>query len=438
MIKAGFARIDVTPPLGTPLAGYFSSRISEGVLDPLQLNAVAFGSGEVSALLIVCDLIGVTMERADVYRAHVAAATGVDADHILLTSLHQHTSIYIGGRIGDAEDYALVEDVAYLDVLQRKFCDVARMAIADMSDARLFTSEAEATPQLSFTRRYVMEDGSIRTNPAPKYGTPVRRCDASDNAVRVVRFERTDKKDIVIANFSTHPDVIGGKKISADWPGFTRRFVEGDQNVHCICMVGCQGDSNHVDFIKPKEERLVGGAGLSHSAFMGRTIADTVAKCCTAETEHTGDTVFGGVKLIYNRTSTAGEEHYDEAKQFMEIYERGEKPNLPNVRDVAYAMRTVRQRTASMNRAVPVSVLAIGDVAFVGFGGEPFTHYGTATREGAPDKTVLCACCANGYEGYLLTDSAFAEGGYEAATSLFTTGLESQCVGAALEMLSKI
>jgi hypothetical protein len=307
-----------------------------------------------------------------------------------------------------------------------------------MADAKLFTAEVEAEPHLAFTRRYVMEDGSIRTNPAPKYGTPVRRCDASDNAVRVVRFERTDKKDIVIANFSTHPDVISGKKISADWPGYTRRFVEGDQNVHCICMVGCQGDSNHIDYLKPKEERLVGGVGLSHSAFMGRGVADAVIRSRALEREHTGDTVFGGISLIYNRTSTAGEEHYDEAKQFMEIYERGEKPNLPNVRDVAYAMRTVRQRTAAMNRAVPVSVLAIGDVAFVGFGGEPFTHYGIATREGAPDKTVLCACCANGYEGYLLTDTAFAEGGYEAATSLYTAGLESQCVGAALEMLNKI
>ena len=44
MIKAGFARVDVTPPLGTPIAGYFSVRLSEGVRDPIELNAVALGN----------------------------------------------------------------------------------------------------------------------------------------------------------------------------------------------------------------------------------------------------------------------------------------------------------------------------------------------------------------------------------------------------------
>jgi hypothetical protein len=56
----------------------------------------------------------------------------------------------------------------------------------------------------------------------------------------------------------------------------------------------------------------------------------------------------------------------------------------------------------------------------------------------APEKTVLCSCCANGYEGYLLTAQAFAEGGYETATSLFTPDLQEQCIGALAEMMKKI
>ena len=38
MIKAGFARVDVTPPLGTLIAGYFNERKSDGVRDPIELN----------------------------------------------------------------------------------------------------------------------------------------------------------------------------------------------------------------------------------------------------------------------------------------------------------------------------------------------------------------------------------------------------------------
>lgn len=439
MIKAGFARVDVTPPLGTPIAGYFCVRLSEGVRDPIELNAVALGNDTDAILLIACDFTGMTMARITPLRERISAQTGVPVDHILITSLHQHTSIYVGDEIGDAEDYALITDTAYLNFLDRKFCDVARMALDDMSEARLFSSEMQALAPLAFTRRYVMADGNIRTNPSSKYGVPVRRTEEPDNTVRLLRLVREGKKEINVVNFSTHPDVISGNCFSADWPGFVRRFVESDRpDTLCLCMVGCQGDSNHVDFFKPKEERFPEGAGYPHSRYMGRVISDTVlALLQKTGTEHTADTVFGGVKLIYNKTNTAGEEYYDEAVQFIADYEAGAPKKTEHVTDIAYAMRVRRLLTAPIRRAVPVTVLGIGDVAFVGYGGEPFTHYGTAAREGAQDKTVLCACCANGYEGYLLTEQAFCEGGYEAATSLYTPGLEKQCVDAALTMLKQ-
>ena len=74
-------------------------------------------------------------------------------------------------------------------------------------------------------------------------------------------------------------------------------------------------------------------------------------------------------------------------------------------------------------------------VAFVGFGGEAFTHYTVATKEVAVGKTVFCSCLANGNQGYLPHARAFSEGGYEANGSFFTPNLEEQCIGAAKEML---
>ena len=441
MIKAGFARVDVTPPLGTPIAGYFKERISNGVLDPIELNALALGNENDAILLIACDFTGMTMARITPLRARISEATGVPADQILITSLHQHTSIYVGDAIGDAEDYALITDQAYLDVLNRRFLDVAKMALDDMSEARLFTTEMQATEPISFTRRYIMQDGVLRTNPnTEKRGMPVRRTEEPDNTVRVLRLVREGKKEILLANFSTHPDVISGKKFSADWPGFVRRFVEGAHpDVNCICTVGCQGDSNHVDYFKPKAERFPDGVGYAHSRRMGRVIADTVEILLQGEaTEHTDDTVFGGVKLIYNKTTSEGEEYMDEADEFLKNYNAGEQKNTEHMNDIAYAMRTARLRTAAIRRAVPITLLALGDVCFVGFGGEPFTNYGTAARALAPDKTVFCSCCGNGYEGYLLTAQAFAEGGYETATSLFTPNLQEQCIGALAEMMNKL
>ena len=40
--KVGFARTDITPPLGVNMPGYFKVRHAKEVLDPLQVNCVAF------------------------------------------------------------------------------------------------------------------------------------------------------------------------------------------------------------------------------------------------------------------------------------------------------------------------------------------------------------------------------------------------------------
>ena len=92
----------------------------------------------------------------------------------------------------------------------------------------------------------------------------MRCCTESDNNVRLLRFKRSgkncDKKDIAFVNFSTHADVIHGNKISADWPGFTRRFVEKDIDALCICTVGFEGDSNHCNYLIPSEKRYPNGA----------------------------------------------------------------------------------------------------------------------------------------------------------------------------------
>ena len=44
MLKAGFSRLDVTPPLGSDLSGYFYRRLAKGVHDPLYLNALAIAN----------------------------------------------------------------------------------------------------------------------------------------------------------------------------------------------------------------------------------------------------------------------------------------------------------------------------------------------------------------------------------------------------------
>ena len=434
MLKAGFARVDVTPPLGSPLAGYFYERSADGILDPIQLNAIAFSDGESTALIVASDFIGMDLEHCTEVRELISERTGIAADHIMISCLHQHTSLRIGGK-----GYAELKDPVYMNVLYRKYGDVAQLAVNDMSDATVGTAEARALEDIAFVRRYWLEDGSVATNPSRRGPKPVRRCDESDNTVRIIRFKRADKKDIAYVNFSTHPDVISGTKLSADWPGFVRRKVEAQiDNTVCLCHVGCQGDSNHCDFFKPADQMYPCGAHYPHSEYMGRVIVDTVKTIWDKTVEHTEHKVFGGFNIIYNRTNTEGEEKYEECKKFYDDYNAGKFDPKPHITVLAYNRRIIGLRTSPIYRPVPVTVLGLGDIAFVGFGGEPFTHYTIAAKEAAGDKkTVFCSCVTNGNQGYLPHARAFEEGGYEAASSFFTPNLEEQCIAAAKEMLDR-
>ena len=41
--------------------------------------------------------------------------------------------------------------------------------------------------------------------------------------VRILRIGRAGQPDIAVLNFATHPDVVGGERLSGDWPAWTRR-----------------------------------------------------------------------------------------------------------------------------------------------------------------------------------------------------------------------
>ena len=309
MLKAGFARIDITPPFGNDLSGYYERRLADGTLDPLYLNAVALTVGEETVILMAADYIGIKLDHAAKIRELIRERTGVPADHILIAALHQHTS----PCLADPETRSTaLRDKVFIDVLYRRFADAAVMALDDRADAEISVGARDVAEPIAFVRRYFTKEAGVVTNPSSKF-TLTGRCAEADNTMRLVRFARNGKNDIAILNFSTHPDVIGGTKWSADWPGFARRFLEEDiAGTSCLFFTGCQGDSNHNDYFKPREERLH-GKRYEHSAYMGRMVADAAVGVWNEMTPAADDSIFAENRIIYNRTNTEGVEKYDES-----------------------------------------------------------------------------------------------------------------------------
>ena len=74
---AGFARKDITPPLGCYISGYYKARYAKSVLDLLQINCVAFSDGKTRALIMQIDTVAVSDHVYNLMRDAIAKATGV-------------------------------------------------------------------------------------------------------------------------------------------------------------------------------------------------------------------------------------------------------------------------------------------------------------------------------------------------------------------------
>lgn len=430
MLRVGFARLDITPPLGVSLAGYFEDRKADGILDPIELNAVALSCGDTVVLMIAADLISMDASHSAAIRGLIEEETGVAAHYIAINCLHQHTTIRVGkGSYG-------VQSGAYLEVLRRKFADVARLALADLREAQMAVGEAQTAEQLSFIRRYRMKDGSVATNPFSRVEQVDGPVGEPDNTVRLLRFFREDGKDVALVNFCTHPDVIGGCKFSADWPGFVRRYVERDlEGVRCVLFNGAQGDTNHIDIDRISEWKA---DRYGFSARMGRIIADAVLSVWEKTTPCKVEKLTAAVEEVLVKTRTDGEERYEEMKAFYAAYEAGTLERKPGIAELGEARRIMGIRTAPIYNAVTVTVLGIGEVIFVGFGGEPFTAYAHRLRREVPCKMLLTGCNTNGSVGYLPTKAAFDEGGYESRGTAFVPALEEQVISLALQMIEEM
>src|SRR5215207_3746690 len=90
-LQVAAAATVITPPEGTPLAGYYSLRGTRTVLDDIHAKAVVLQAGDTKAGLVVCDLISLPRHVVTEARRQIEAATGIPGAHVMLSATHTHT-----------------------------------------------------------------------------------------------------------------------------------------------------------------------------------------------------------------------------------------------------------------------------------------------------------------------------------------------------------
>src|SRR5438093_1860930 len=90
-LQIGAAEIDITPPIGHRMAGYFDERLATGVHDPLKAKALVLQQSKERIALVFCDLVGVSLNITTNARAQASQKTGIPVAHIMICATHSHT-----------------------------------------------------------------------------------------------------------------------------------------------------------------------------------------------------------------------------------------------------------------------------------------------------------------------------------------------------------
>src|SRR6187455_1713938 len=90
-LQAGAAAVDITPPKGCPMAGYYSFRGAEGTHDPLFAKALVFEKDGTRIALVSLDLITTTRGLVEETRKRIEQQTGIPGRNVMISATHSHT-----------------------------------------------------------------------------------------------------------------------------------------------------------------------------------------------------------------------------------------------------------------------------------------------------------------------------------------------------------
>jgi neutral ceramidase len=79
--------------------------------------------------------------------------------------------------------------------------------------------------------------------------------------------------------------------------------------------------------------------------------------------------------------------------------------------------------------------MKIGDLVLFGISGELMTEMGMQIKKKSRYPNTIIVTHCNGSSGYICTDKAFTEGGYETKVSRLMPGAEKQLVNKCLQMI---
>lgn len=420
---------DITPPVGVTLSGFVSrcNAPSTGVDDPLQVQALLVERDDERILLFSFDLLGLDRALTEKIHRRLDEQIGdrVPRDHRLFCCTHTHSGPATVTLLGCG-----TPDPAYWDRLADLTAEAAVEALSRPRPARMREARV-AVPGTVFNRRRILIDGRVTMSLHPEL--PIERVGPVRDEMRLLRFETPAGAPLaLIVHWAAHPTLLHDPHISAGYPGELCRRLSERYGLPCLFLQGASANLSVQpdDPAKPGREQML---DIVDRLMERAASAEWSAPMAPEAYELKRRTIM----LDYAEMMPA-----DERRELAEALERipkdgivpkhppavlatilnirpGDAPPPKPIRHLAaslaeWARRSIDAAGQPSSCELELAVWHLGPTAWCFVAAEVFIETAIALEQSCPERSLAVVGYTGSLAGYLPTDQALAEGGYEA------------------------
>jgi len=433
-IKVGLGETIITPPIGTPMAGYRRTGVSTGVHDDLYARSLVVEDGNgTSVVLMTLGIINLGENYMDDIRAEVREQTGIPVENIVISCTHTHSGPAVGGA---SEEYRQL-------LIERSVASAVD-AWNSRIPGRIGTGSTVALELGKNDRR--MEYGGL--HPDPEVG--------------IIKIEDKKGKLLGVAfNYGCHPSTLDlhNLEFTEDWPHFAISGIkeqlgediwvayfqsaQGDVKVGYTAELSAVGAEMGIrDFwyaeLKGNEmtwsvlEALFdiptsGNPGITvTSGYFDFPLRESYP-ISSVEAERLDREAIGKLEEMENKSDTIGKRVLD--KYRVEVFLSGLTLD---------AARWVESNPNPEPLTMFQQVVRIGDTAFVTFPCEVFSEIGLEVKNRSSVEKTFVIGLASGHGGYMPTAAEYLEGGYAAVMTHYSPKCEQVLINSSLELIGRV
>jgi neutral ceramidase len=397
-MQAGFAKIDITPPLGTRMFGWGTRDETggcTGVHDSLFVRALWLTDQDEDVLIMGFDLLFFSRDIADRLRGAIGRAFDLAPRQVLLNTSHTHN-----GPTTGTWWTALFEspDTIYLDQLERAVLAAADEAM-DQAREVCVVRHGSAKAAMALSRRNIGPDG--------KASWEANTENTIYDTIPICLLEDVHREPVaVLFSVSCHPSTVPGRDISADYPGAAMAMLDERLGVECsLFLQGVGGDTK----VRSCREACAFGTTWDDQNSAGRMVADAVMAAIESDLEPTLPA------LVAEETTVALPlEDTPDRSGYTAIMSAPDTGDMKRL----WASRMIERldRGEIPPSSVPLSMhgVKIGQgVRMIGIEGEVVADHGGLIARMFDRGTTFPMGYCDGCQLYIPSDRMLPEGGYE-------------------------